>query len=66
MGSDALISCQSVLEGEFYGIHGTIGVPFVIGNQGVERVIEIAISEEEKLLLIQNAQNVQKKIDRFL
>lgn len=66
LGNDALISGQIVLEGEFYGIHGTIGVPFVIGNQGVERVIEIAISEEEKRLLIQNAQNIQKKINRFL
>jgi malate dehydrogenase len=66
LGNDALISGQIVLEGEFYGIHSTIGVPFVIGNQGVERVIEIAISEDEKLLLIQNAQDIQKKLERFL
>jgi malate dehydrogenase len=66
LGNDALISGQIVLGGEFYGIHGTIGVPFVIGNQGVERVIEIAISEEEKLLLIQNAEHIQEKIQRFL
>jgi malate dehydrogenase len=66
LGNDALISGQIVLEGEFYGIHGTIGVPFVIGNQGVDRVIEIVISEEEKALLIQNAQNIQNKIKRFL
>jgi malate dehydrogenase len=66
LGNDALISGQIVLEGEFYGINSTIGVPFVIGNRGVERVIEISISEEEKSLLIRNAQNVQKKIDPFL
>ena len=66
LGSDTLISGQIVLEGEFYGINSTIGVPFVIGNRGAERVIEISISEEEKSLLIQNAQNVQKKIDPFL
>ncbi len=65
-GSDALISGQIVLEGEFYGINSTIGVPFVIGNRGVERVIEISISEEEKALLFENAKNVQKKIDLFL
>jgi len=65
-GSDALISGQITLDGEFYDIHGTIGVPFVVGNQGVDRVFEIPITDEEKTALIQDAEKVQKKIDPYL
>ncbi|MFC2155671.1 lactate dehydrogenase [Acidobacteriota bacterium] len=38
LGSDALISGQIALQGEFHGIHSTIGVPFVVGNQGVDNI----------------------------
>lgn len=63
LGTDALISGQIKVEGEFHGIHSTIGVPFVVGNQGVERIWEIPLAEEEERLLIQSAQNVQQKIN---
>jgi malate dehydrogenase len=66
MGNDAFISGQLCLEGEFHGIHGTIGVPFVIGNQGLEQIVEIPLTTEEKALLNQSAGNVQKKIDAYL
>jgi malate dehydrogenase len=66
LGSDALISGQIGLEGEFHGIRGTIGVPFVIGNQGVDRVIELELSPEEKNLLIRCAESVRQKLDRFI
>jgi len=66
LGSDALISGQIKLEGDFHGLHGTIGVPFVVGNQGVARVIELPLDEEEEELLAQSARNVQAKIDAFL
>ena len=63
LGSDTLISGQVSLEGEFHGIHGTIGVPFVIGNKGVDRIIEIQIDEDEKELLVQCAYEVAQKIE---
>ena len=66
LGSDALISGQITLAGEFHGIHSTIGVPFVVGNQGVDNIREIPLTDEEKELLVRNAQNVQEKIDAFL
>jgi malate dehydrogenase len=66
LGNDALISGQIKVEGEFHGIHSTIGVPFVIGNQGVERIVEIPLAEEEEKLLVENAHNVQQKINAFL
>ncbi|MBC8427674.1 hypothetical protein H8D98_00280 [bacterium] len=66
LGHDAFISGQISVEGEFYGIHSTIGIPFVIGNQGVEEIVEIPLAEEEKELLFQNADNVKQKIDELL
>ena len=65
MGNDAFISGQLSIEGEFHGIHSTIGVPFVIGNQGVEQIVEISLEDEEKELLVQSARNVNEKIDEF-
>lgn len=62
LGNDALISGQIKLEGDFYDIQSTIGVPFVVGNQGVDRIIEIQMEEEEKSLLCQCAQFVNEKI----
>jgi malate/lactate dehydrogenase len=65
LGSDALISGQISLEGEFHGIRGTLGLPFVVGNQGVDRVIELELSPGEKDLLVSCAESVQKKLERF-
>lgn len=66
LGHDALISGQIRLEGEFYGIHGTIGVPFLVGNMGVEKVLEITLLAEEQQLLIQSAKNINQKICEWL
>lgn len=65
-GSDALISGQVVLEGEFHNMYGTLGVPFVIGNRGVERVIELPVDDEEKALLYQCIHEVDEKNRTFL
>ncbi len=66
MGNDALIAGQISLAGEFYGIHTTIGAPFVIGNQGVDRIIELPLETEEKTLLMSSAEKVRQKIKRVL
>ena len=66
MGNDAFISGQLNIEGEFHGIHSTVGVPFVIGNQGVEQIVEISLRDEEKELLVRSARNVKEKIDEFV
>jgi malate dehydrogenase len=66
LGHDAFISGQIKLEGEFYGMYGTLGVPFVVGNSGVEKVLEIPLEREENQLLIQNAKNINQKIAEWL
>ena len=66
LGNDTLISGQISVEGEFYDITSTIGVPFVIGNKGVERIINLAIDKDEKILLSRAASEIQNKIIQWL
>ena len=66
LGHDALVAGQISLEGEFHGIHGTVGAPFVIGNQGVDRVIELSLDDAERALLLQCVANVQQKLRAFV
>jgi malate dehydrogenase len=65
-GADALVSGQVAIEGEVYGIRGTIGVPFVVGNRGVDRVFELPMDDAERALLIDSARLVQKKIAPYV
>ena len=57
-----LIPCASLCEGEF-GINGYfIGVPSVIGENGVEKIIEFKMNEEEKAQLDQTLNAVKKTV----
>jgi malate dehydrogenase len=54
-----ILPCAAYLEGE-YGIHGLfIGVPVKLGAGGVEEIIEIKLTEEEKAALMKSAKAVQ-------
>lgn len=66
LGNDTFICGQLAVKGEFYGIHGTLGLPFVIGNQGVERIVEVAMSDEEQALLRQSAEFINEKLAPFM
>ncbi len=65
-GADALVSGQVALNGNAYGIRGTIGVPFVVGNRGVDRVFELPIEDDERRWLSEAARLCNEKISRFL
>jgi malate dehydrogenase len=55
-----ILPCAAYLEGE-YGIHGTyFGVPVVIGAGGVERVLEIRLTEMEQALVRKSLESVRK------
>jgi malate dehydrogenase len=57
-----VIPCASLCEGEF-GIHGYfIGVPTVIGSNGVEKVLEFSLQENEKSELEKTMDAVKKTI----
>jgi malate dehydrogenase len=58
-----LLACAAYLEGE-YGYSGMyIGVPVVIGANGIERVVEVQLSAEEKAQLDKSAAAVKELIE---
>jgi malate dehydrogenase len=60
-----VLPCAALLNGE-YGINGLyIGVPVVIGASGVERVIEIELTAEEKAALSKSAAQVQDLVSKL-
>jgi len=57
-----VLPCAAYLEGE-YGITGCyFGVPVVIGAGGVERVLEIRLTAEEKALVATSLESVRKTV----
>ncbi len=53
------------LEGE-YGINGTyLGVPVILGKNGIEKVIELDLNEEEMTLLRNSEKAVREVMDVF-
>lgn len=51
--------CSAYLEGE-YGLHDMyFGVPVVLGRNGVERIIEVALNDDEKAMLKKSADLVR-------
>lgn len=58
-----VLPCAAYLEGE-YGYKGLyVGVPVVIGAGGLERVIEVKLTPEEKVMLDKSAAAVKELID---
>ena len=58
-----MIPCSVALEGEYGYEDLTIGVPALIGKDGMEGVLEIELNEEEKALFDASAAAVRKTID---
>jgi malate dehydrogenase len=58
-----VLPCAAQLSGQ-YGVNGLfIGVPIVIGANGVERVVEIELSDEEKGMFGKSVASVQGLVD---
>jgi malate dehydrogenase len=57
-----ILPCAVYLEGE-YGIKNTvIGVPVKLGKSGIEQIIELKLTKEEKQALAKSARAVQELI----
>ena len=53
-----MIPCSVLLEGE-YGLKDIcIGVPCIIGSNGVESIVDIKLNEKEKQQMIKSANKV--------
>jgi len=58
-----LLACAAYIEGE-YGYNDLfIGVPCIIGGKGVEKIVEIPLSDDEKAALAKSAKSVQAVVD---
>ena len=58
-----ILPCAAFLEGE-YGINGLyVGVPVKLGQKGVEQVIEISLTNEERAALHKSAASVKELTD---
>ncbi|HEV2202079.1 MAG TPA: malate dehydrogenase [Bryobacteraceae bacterium] len=58
-----VLPCAALLDGE-YGIKGLfVGVPVKLGANGIEKIYEIALSDEEKAMLKKSASAVQELVD---
>ncbi len=58
-----LLPCAAYLDGEYGYKDLYMGVPVVIGNRGVEQIVEIELNGEERSMLDRSAASVQKVID---
>ena len=55
-----------LLEGE-YGVKGLfVGVPVVLGRNGVEKIIEIELNDAEKAAFAKSVEAVKKTTDEVL
>jgi malate dehydrogenase len=58
-----LLPCAAYLDGQYGFKDMFIGVPAVIGGKGVEKIIEVPLTEEEKGMLDKSAKSVQAVVD---
>ncbi len=60
LDSKKMFPCSALLEGE-YGLNDlSIGVPCVLGANGIEKIVEISLTDAEKAKLAESAEGVKK------
>jgi len=60
LDSKKMFPCSALLEGE-YGLSDiSIGVPCILGKNGIEKIVEIDLDEKEKEMLTTSAEGVKK------
>ena len=58
-----ILSCAAYLQGE-YGVKDMyVGVPVIIGKNGVEKIVEIKLNDEEQTLFNKSVDGVRKLIE---
>jgi len=58
-----LLPCAAYLDGEYGYKDLYMGVPVIIGGKGVEKIVEIPLTDEEKAMLEKSAKSVQSIVD---
>jgi malate dehydrogenase len=58
-----MFPCSALLDGE-YGLKGLcIGVPSILGKDGLEKIVEIELTDAEKAKIKESAEGVKKTND---
>lgn len=58
-----LLPCSAYLDGQ-YGVSGIfLGVPVIAGSKGVEKIVELHLTEEEMIMFNQSASAVKTMVD---
>jgi len=58
-----LLPCAAYLDGEYGYKDLFMGVPCIVGGKGVEKIVEIPLTDEEKGMLTKSAASVQGIVD---
>ena len=60
LDSQKMFPCSALVEGQ-YGLSGlSIGVPCILGKNGIEKIVEIELNDKEKAKLAESAEGVKK------
>ena len=60
-----ILPCAAYLQGE-YGMRDTyIGVPVKLGRKGIEQIVEVPLTAEEKAALAKSADEVKSNIAKL-
>ena len=60
LDSQKMFPCSALLDGE-YGLSDlSIGVPCILGKNGIERIVEVSLSDAEKAHMMESAAGVKK------
>ncbi len=57
------LPCAAYLDGQYGYKDLYMGVPVVIGQDGIEQILEISLTDEERVMLAKSADSVQKVVD---
>jgi malate dehydrogenase len=58
-----LVAAAAYLDGEYGYKDLFIGVPVIIGGKGVEKIVQVKLTDEETAMLKKSAASVQSVVD---
>ena len=65
MDQKRMLPCSALLQGE-YGLNGIyMGVPCLLGQAGLDKIVEIEVSKDERDALNNSAQAIKQTLDRL-
>ncbi len=65
-GGEMLVAGQAMLEGDFHGLSGPLGVPVVVGSYGISQVVQIPLSDPEHARLAAVSEHVNEKVKAWM